>query len=100
MKALTEQEIENELATLNKEKRASWEYVNEKLHKEFEFTDFVEAFGFMSQVALIAEKNNHHPEWFNVYKTVTVDLSSHEVSGVSQGDFDLAMAMDAVADRV
>ncbi len=99
MKALSEREIENGLETLNKGKSASWEYVKKKLHKEFEFANFIEAFGFMSQVALIAEKENHHPEWFNVYKTVTVDLSSHEVSGVSQSDFDLAMAMDAVADR-
>lgn len=99
MKALSQREIEAGLVTLNAGKRTSWGYIEMKLHKKFEFSNFIEAFGFMSQVALIAEKANHHPAWFNVYKTVVVDLSTHDVSGVSEADFALASAMDAVADR-
>ena len=55
-----------------------WEVVEGALHREFVFADFVEAFGFMSRVALVAEKMDHHPEWTNVYKTVTVILTSHD----------------------
>jgi len=74
----------------------SWELKNEKLNKTFVFKNFIEAFGFMTQVAIVAEKTNHHPEWFNVYKTVVVDLTTHEVDGISQRDFDLANAMDKI----
>ena len=75
----------------------TWEVINEKLKKTFVFKNFVEAFGFMTQAALIAERVDHHPEWFNVYKTVVVDLTTHEVDGISQRDFDLAIAMDKIA---
>jgi len=99
MKAFSGHEIEEALATLNDGKRTPWTCLEQKLHKEFRFANFVEAFGFMSQVALIAEKANHHPAWFNVYRTVIVDLSTHDLAGVSEADFSLASAIDAVAEQ-
>ena len=65
--------------------------------KTFTFRDFNEAFGFMARVALVAEKNDHHPEWFNVYKKVEVTLSTHDAGGVTEKDVMLAKAMDALA---
>jgi 4a-hydroxytetrahydrobiopterin dehydratase len=65
--------------------------------KRFTFADFKEAFGFMTQVALVAEKMDHHPEWTNVYKTVDVTLSSHDAGGVSERDIKLAEAIDRIA---
>jgi 4a-hydroxytetrahydrobiopterin dehydratase len=67
--------------------------------KKFVFADFNEAFGFMSRAALVAEKLDHHPEWFNVYKTVEVTLSTHEAAGVTEPDIVLAEAMDKIAAR-
>ncbi len=67
------------------------------IHKTFEFTDFVEAFGWMSRAALWAEKWNHHPEWRNVYKTVEVTLTTHDVDGLSSLDVKLARKLDALA---
>jgi 4a-hydroxytetrahydrobiopterin dehydratase len=67
------------------------------IRKKFVFANFVEAFGFMSKVALIAERMDHHPEWFNVYKTVDVTLSTHDAGGVTQKDIALAKAMDVFA---
>jgi len=63
----------------------------------FTFKDFNEAFGFMTRVALRADKVDHHPEWFNVYNTVKITLSTHDCSGLSQNDVDLAQFIDAVA---
>ncbi|MCX7323790.1 MAG: 4a-hydroxytetrahydrobiopterin dehydratase [Hyphomicrobiales bacterium] len=65
--------------------------------KRFVFADFNAAFGWMARVALIAEKMDHHPEWFNVYRTVDVTLSTHDAGGVSALDITLARAMDAIA---
>ncbi len=90
----TSDEIQNFL-----DANPSWELVNEKLKKTFVFKNFIEAFGFMTQAAIISEKTNHHPEWFNVYKTVVVDLTTHEVDGISQRDFDLANAMDKISNQ-
>jgi 4a-hydroxytetrahydrobiopterin dehydratase len=73
-----------------------WTIANGKLHKEFQFEDFVQAFGFMSSVALIAESMNHHPEWFNVYNKVTVDLNTHSAGGISELDFEFAGKVDAL----
>lgn len=75
---------------------SGWTVENEKLHKEFQFDSFVEAFGFMASVALIAESMNHHPEWFNVYNRVTVDLATHDAGGISALDFELAKKIDAL----
>ena len=78
-------------------KNQRWSLSNKKLHGEFVFSDFVTAFGFMTQVALIAERLNHHPEWFNVYKKVEVNLTTHEANGISKKDFQLAIEMDKIA---
>src|ERR1700743_3073293 len=69
----------------------------EAIAPTFTFKDFNEAFGFMSRAALVAEKNDHHPEWRNVYKTVEVVLATHDANGVTQRDIDLAKAMNGIA---
>ena len=78
---------------------AGWSEVGgrEAIGKTFVFKDFNEAFGFMSRVALVAEKRDHHPEWRNVYKTVEVVLSTHDAGGVTRRDIELAKAMNAIA---
>jgi len=65
--------------------------------RKFVFADFSEAFGFMTRAALVAEKLDHHPEWFNVYKTVDVTLSTHDAGGLTERDIKLAQAMDKIA---
>jgi 4a-hydroxytetrahydrobiopterin dehydratase len=92
LRKLTEVEIESRLAGLS-----GWTIANGKLHREFQFKDFVSAFAFMTAVALIAESKNHHPEWFNVYNKVIVDLTTHDVQGISALDFELAAAANALA---
>ena len=74
-----------------------WSVVDGKLHKEYEFTDFVEAFGFMAAGALCAERRNHHPEWFNVYNRVRIDLATHDAGGITYFDVDLARDFDRIA---
>ena len=74
-----------------------WTLVAGKLHREYRFKDFVGAFGFMTQAALVAERADHHPEWFNVYNRVVVDLTTHDAQGISSRDFALAVAMDGIA---
>ena len=69
-----------------------WELVDGKLHRVFQFKDFVRAFAFMSSVALVAESQNHHPEWFNVYNRVVIDLRTHDADGITEKDFRLAKA--------
>jgi 4a-hydroxytetrahydrobiopterin dehydratase len=61
-----------------------------------EFTDFVQAFGFMTRVALQAERLDHHPEWCNVYRTVTIDLATHDAGGITALDYELATRIEAV----
>jgi 4a-hydroxytetrahydrobiopterin dehydratase len=68
------------------------------IRKVFVFKDFVSAFGFMTRSALVAEKHDHHPEWFNVYRTVDVVLSTHDADGLTELDVTLAQAMDRLAD--
>src|SRR5947209_18275927 len=72
----------------------------EAIARTFAFKDFNEAFGFMSRVALVAEKHDHHPEWRNVYKTVEVVLSTHDAGGVTKRDLELATAMNAIAHQL
>ena len=88
----TESEIQKALAELE-----SWTVENGKLHREYKFGDFVTAFGFVAQAALLAERANHHPEWFNVYNRVVIDLTTHEAGGITQKDFDLAREMEQIA---
>jgi 4a-hydroxytetrahydrobiopterin dehydratase len=74
-----------------------WEIVGGKLHREFRFQDFVTAFGFMTSLALRAEAKNHHPEWFNVYGRVVIDLTTHDAGGITVLDFELAAAANELA---
>ncbi|MEO9869774.1 4a-hydroxytetrahydrobiopterin dehydratase [Ekhidna sp.] len=75
----------------------SWKEEDNKLKKTFEFSDFVEAFGFMSKVAIIAEKMNHHPNWSNVYNKVSFELNTHDAGDiVTEKDHKLAEAIDAL----
>jgi len=67
------------------------------IHKTYQFKNFIEAFGFMTRTALVAEKMNHHPEWSNVYRTVEVTLTTHDANGLSALDITLAQKMDALA---
>ncbi|HWA71439.1 MAG TPA: 4a-hydroxytetrahydrobiopterin dehydratase [Polyangiaceae bacterium] len=89
---LSDQEIESRL-----QKLSGWSLRSGKLHREFGFADFAEAFGFMARCALIAEKSDHHPEWFNVYSKVVVDLSTHDAGGITERDFALAERMNEAA---
>jgi len=96
-RALADEEIQLRLVELNEGDDGGWALEGGKLARTFQFDDFVGAFGFMSQVALVAERMNHHPEWFNVYRTVRVDLTTHDAGGISELDFELAAAMEALA---
>lgn len=74
-----------------------WQYAPDRgglLRRDFVFEDFVQAFGFMAQVALAAEKHDHHPEWSNVYNRVSITWTTHDVQGLSTRDLDLARACD------
>jgi 4a-hydroxytetrahydrobiopterin dehydratase len=82
--------IDISLKVLNNESDNSWVIKEGKLYIEFKFPNFVSAFGFMAQVAIIAERANHHPEWSNVYNKVKIYLTTHEVDGISNLDFELA----------
>lgn len=74
-----------------------WEVVEGKLHRQFTFGNFAEAFGFMAQVALAAEKLNHHPDWSNSWNKVIIDIASHEAGGVTDECFALAAAANRAA---
>lgn len=74
-----------------------WSIEQGKLHRQFQFPSFVEAFGFMSSVALVAESMGHHPEWFNVYNRVTVDLTTHDAGGITDLDVKLASKMNELS---
>lgn len=89
---LTEAEIETAVKEL-----VGWRVANGKLHREYRFAGFVEAFGFMASAALVAESMNHHPEWSNVYHTVKVDLMTHDLQGISTLDVEMARRMETLA---
>ena len=76
-----------------------WSLRAGKLHREYVFADFVAAFGFMTSAALVAQALDHHPEWFNVYNRVTIDLTTHDAGGVSELDVELAHALEDLARR-
>ena len=73
-----------------------WAVRNGRLHRDFTFRSFVEAFGFMTRAALLAEAMNHHPDWSNSWNKVSIELVSHDAGGISQRDFDLAAAIDGL----
>ena len=91
-KKLSQAEVDERLGAL-----AGWTLAGGKLHREYKFKSFVEAFGWMTSVALRAEAADHHPEWFNVYSTVKVDLTTHDAGGISEKDFALAAEMEKLA---
>lgn len=91
---LSENEIKDEMAKLK-----GWKIVDGKLNRTFEFADFNEAFGFMTRVAMEVEKLNHHPEWFNVYNRVKIELVTHDVGGLSNFDFKLAHVINRIAGK-
>lgn len=88
-KLLSKNELSKELKKLS-----GWKVEKGKLHREFKFGSFVEAFGFMTSVALEAEAMNHHPDWFNVYDVVRVDLMTHDLGGIGTFDVELARKMN------
>ena len=88
---LNDQEIELHLRELE-----GWTVQSGKLHREFQCKDFVAAFGKMTRVALVPEAMNHHPEWFNVWNKVTIDLSTHSLGGISNLDLELAAKIDQI----
>ena len=88
---MTDEQIKKELASLS-----GWSVANGKLHKDFVFQDFIEAFGFMSKAAIHIEKMNHHPEWFNVYNKIKVDLVTHDAGGITQNDINLARTLNSL----
>lgn len=71
-----------------------WRMKAGKLHREYHFTDFIHAFGFMTQVAMLAERVNHHPDWSNSYNKITINLSSHDVQAVTGKDIALAISIE------
>lgn len=87
---LTQDQLTSEVKNLN-----NWSVQEGKLHAEFRFENFVEAFAFMTKVALAAEAAQHHPDWSNVYNRVTIDLVTHDAdNSISQNDIDLARQID------
>jgi len=91
MMRLSQIDIEEELKNL-----PGWSVVNEKLHKEFQFESFNQAFGFMTRSAMEIEKMNHHPEWFNVYNRITVELTTHDAGGITKNDVNLAKILNSL----
>ena len=89
---LSDADVQSRLADVS-----GWDVVDGKLHREFKFANFVEAVGFMTRAAIEAEKMNHHPEWFNVYNKVRVDLTTHSAGGITELDFELAAKMNLLA---
>ena len=94
MKVYNAAEAESQLNDME-----GWTFNDNGIEKEFTFDDFIQAFGFMTQAAIYAEKANHHPEWFNVYNRVKVRLSTHDANGLTDKDFDLARKFDKVDGR-
>jgi 4a-hydroxytetrahydrobiopterin dehydratase len=92
---LSDKEIEHAIQAL-----PGWHLVNGKLHREYQFSDFIHAFGFMTMAAIGIEKMNHHPEWFNVYNRVNVDLTTHDSGGVTKHDVDLASLLEGIATKL
>lgn len=88
---LSQIEIDEELKNL-----PGWSIVNDKLHKDFQFENFNQAFGFMTRAAMEIEKMNHHPEWFNVYNKITIDLTTHDAGGITKNDVNLAKILNSL----
>ncbi len=87
---------QNEIVARLDELDSAWTLNDNNISREFVFADFVTAFGFMTSVALMAEKADHHPNWENVYNKVKISLSTHEAGGLTDKDFDLAINIDNI----
>ena len=87
----------NQLNLFTKE-NPSWVLYNKAIKKDFKFNNFIEAFGFMSKVALLSEKMDHHPNWHNTYNKVTIELTTHDMGGITTNDIELAEAIDKLID--
>lgn len=92
MKAFTN----NEVAGFLKDNLQEWTFENNSITRNFKFKTFIEAFSFLTAIALVAEKLNHHPDWSNSYNKVNIALTNHEAKGVTQLDFDLANKIDRI----
>jgi len=95
MALLDTQQVTISLNELNQQNAKPWSVIDGKLHKQFQFSNFIAAFEFMSQIAVQAEKINHHPDWCNAYNRVTVNLVTHEAGGLTSKDFELASFMES-----
>ena len=93
MSLLSEETIEKKLLNL-----PDWEYYDNALHAEFEFDNFKDCFSAMSRIAFECEAQNHHPDWTNVYNMLTIKLSTHSAKGVTEKDFKLAEAIEAIVE--
>ena len=91
VRRLTDEEIEEGLRSLT-----GWDRNGESIRREFRFPDFKDAFAFMGQVAILAEEANHHPNWSNVYNQVMINLSTHDVGGISSRDLALAARVNQI----
>src|ERR1035437_6933276 len=90
MKTFSNTEVKELLSVTLK----SWSFNGIKISRNFKFKTFVNAFSFMTAVALVAEKMDHHPDWSNIYNSVTIDLNTHDAHGITQKDFDLAQSIE------
>ena len=95
MKKMSDAEVQAGLAEI-----PGWLVENGKLHREYKFASFTYAFGFMATAATAIEKMDHHPEWFNVYNRVTVDLTTHDAGGITVHDVELAKLLEEIAQKL
>ena len=95
LQKLSPAEIETAL-----QKLSGWSVAAGKLHREYKFADFVHAFGFMAAAAVTVEAMGHHPEWFNVYNRVTIDLTTHDAGGITAKDTELAGKLEMLAKKL
>lgn len=93
MSKLSVEDIEKRLSNLSE-----WDYYDDAIHAEFEFENFKDCFSAMSRIAFECEALNHHPDWTNVYNVLTISLRTHSVNGVTEKDFKLAKAIDAIVE--
>ena len=95
MTKLNEQEIQTRMKSLD----TAWQFDGKHILRDFRFKNFVEAFSFMTAVALVAKRSSHHPDWNNVYNKVTIALNTHDAGGITAKDFDLATAIDEIFNK-
>ena len=91
MMKLSSEKLSEELKNLS-----GWIIKDGKLHRDFEFVNFNQAFGFMTRAAMEIEKMNHHPEWFNVYNKITIELTTHDAGGITKNDVNLAKILNSL----